>query len=190
MGFFPFCGERDCVDCDPRQHPDNRFPAGDGYSAGMDDDARRLIAQHGLEPHLEGGRYRRIHASTVEVEANGHRRPAMTAIRYLLAAGERNRWHRVDADEAWHWQQGGVLELWQFDADRGALARTRLGRLPDGDGVSCIVPAGTWQSAHAGDEAVLVVCTVAPGFVWEGFELLPDDGDAARELRRLGALHR
>jgi len=156
----------------------------------MDDSARKLIETLRLEPHPEGGRYRRIHASTVEVEANGHRRPAMTAIHYLLAAGECSRWHRVDADEAWHWQQGGVLELWQFDAGRGALARTRLGPWPDGDGVSCIVPAGMWQSAHARGEAALVVCTVAPGFVWEGFELLPDDGDAARELRRLGALHR
>lgn len=156
----------------------------------MDDDARRLIALHGLEPHPEGGHYRRIHASAVEVEANGRRRPAMTAIRYLLAAGERSRWHRVDADEAWHWQQGGVLELRQFDAGRGALARTRLGPSPAGDGVSHIVPAGTWQSAHAGGAAALVVCTVAPGFVWEGFELLPEGDDAARELRRLGALHR
>ncbi|TWT20286.1 cupin domain-containing protein [Luteimonas marina] len=156
----------------------------------MDDLAKTLIETLELEPHPEGGHYRRIHASAIEVEANGHRRPAMTAIRYLLAAGECSRWHRVDADEAWHWQQGGVLELRQFDEDRRVLARTRLGPSPQGDGASCIVPAGRWQCAQAGDEAVLVACTVAPGFVWEGFELLPDDGDAARELRRLGALHR
>lgn len=169
---------------------DCRGASPDDCLTAMDDPTGKLIETLELEPHPEGGHYRRIHASTVEVEANGHLRPAMTAIRYLLAAGERSRWHRVDADEAWHWQQGGVLELWQFDAHRRALARARLGPSPDGEGVSHIVPAGTWQSAHAGGEAALVVCTVAPGFVWEGFELLPDGGEAARELRRLGALHR
>ena len=154
----------------------------------VQDQARLLIERHGLQPHPEGGHYRRVHASGIEVDANGHRRPAMTAIRYLLAAGERSAWHRVDADEAWHWQQGGVLELLQFDATRGALSRTRLGS-PDGGPMSCIVPAGTWQSAFAPDDTVLVMCTVAPGFVWEGFELLDPGGDVARRLARLDALH-
>ncbi|MBP6797330.1 MAG: cupin domain-containing protein [Luteimonas sp.] len=151
--------------------------------------ARLLIERHGLQPHPEGGHYRRVHASGVEVEASGRRRPAMTAIRYLLAAGERSAWHRVDADEAWHWQQGGTLDLRQFEASTGALSRTRLGPPAEGGQVSCIVPAGAWQSAFAPDDAVLVMCTVAPGFVWEGFELLDAASDVARELARLGALH-
>jgi len=154
----------------------------------MDETTRTLIARHRLEPHPEGGHYRRTHASAVEVEANGHRRPAMTAILYLLEAAGRSAWHRVDADEAWHWQQGGALELLQFDAQSGALSSARLGPPPEGR-ASCIVPAGTWQSAFAPDEAVLVTCTVAPGFVWEGFELLDAAGDVARRLARLGALH-
>lgn len=65
------------------------------------------------------------------------------------------------------------------------MSRHRLGPVPNGDGVSCIVPAGTWQSARARDVHVLVICTVAPGFVWEGFELLDPAGDLARELARL-----
>ncbi|HRN62460.1 MAG TPA: cupin domain-containing protein, partial [Luteimonas sp.] len=102
----------------------------------------------------------------------------------------RSRWHRVDADEAWHWQQGGALELLQFDAAGGKLSRTRLGPSAGGErALSCIVPAGTWQSAIAADEAVLVTCTVAPGFVWEGFELLDAASEVAWELARLGALH-
>lgn len=154
----------------------------------MDELARALIRLHGLEPHPEGGHYRRIHASAVEVEARGLRRPAMTAIRYLLGAGQRSAWHRVDADEAWHWEQGGPLELLQFEPTAGVLSRTRLGPAPDGEALSCIVPAGTWQSARAWAEAVLVQCAVAPGFVWEGFELLAPDSDVARELQRRGVV--
>ena len=154
----------------------------------MDEVARELIRLHGLEPHPEGGHYRRIHASAVEVEDKGLRRPAMTAIRYLLCAEERSAWHRVDADEAWHWQQGGPLELLQFDAPGGVLSRTRLAPAPDGEALSCIVPAGTWQSARAMAGAVLVQCTVAPGFVWAGFELLQPESDVARDLRRRGVV--
>ncbi len=155
----------------------------------MDDSARALIERHGLVPHPEGGHYRRVHASAAEVAAHGRRRPAMTAIHYLLAAGERSAWHRVDGDEAWHWQQGGALDLLQFEAATGLLSRTRLGPAPDGERVSCIVPAGIWQSAYAPGEAVLVSCTVAPGFVWEGFELLDPASPLAGELQRLETLH-
>ena len=158
------------------------------YSRRMPATAQQWIDALGLRPHPEGGYFRRHHASALEVEVAGKLRRAMTAIHYLLMAGERSRWHRVDADEAWHWQQGGTLELLQFDATGGALSRTRLGP-PGGAQVSCIVPAGTWQSAFAPNEAVLVMCTVAPGFVWEGFELLDAGSDVAQRLARLDVLH-
>ena len=158
------------------------------YSGRMPATAQQWIDALGLQPHPEGGYFRRHHASALEVEVAGRLRPAMTAIHYLLATGERSRWHRVDADEAWHWQQGGTLDLLQFDATSGTLSRTRLGP-PDGGQMSCIVPAGIWQSAFAPDEAVLVTCTVAPGFVWEGFELLDPRGEVAQRLARLDALH-
>jgi len=154
----------------------------------MDALALELIARHGLEPHPEGGHYRRFHASRIEVEHNGLRRPASTAIHYLLAAGERSAWHRIDADEAWHWQQGGVLELLQFDEARGTLSRTRLGPGPDGEGLCRIVPAGTWQAASAARGSALVVCSVAPGFAWQGFEMLDPRSDTARALERLGVV--
>ncbi|MDH5835577.1 cupin domain-containing protein [Luteimonas kalidii] len=150
----------------------------------------QLIATLGLEPHPEGGYFRRFHESRQQVHVDGAPRPALTAIHYLLAPGERSRWHRVDADETWHWQQGGTLELERYDAANGALSRHRLAPTPAGDGTSCIVPAGQWQSAHAGGAAVLVVCTVAPGFVWEGFELLDPASKIGRELWRRGAVQR
>ncbi len=152
------------------------------------DDARRLIADLGLEPHPEGGHFRRFHASAAEVECNGRRRPGMTAIHYLLQRGERSQWHRVDADEAWHWQQGDALALLQFDASTGSFFRIRLGQ-DEGMARSHIVPAGNWQSAMPLGDHALAICTVAPGFVWEGFELLDPDSALAKELRRAETLH-
>ena len=37
------------------------------------------------------------------------------------------------------------------------------------------MPAHAWQSADTLGDWTLVGCTVAPGFVWEGFELAPKD---------------
>lgn len=97
--------------------------------------------------------------------------------------------HRVDADEAWRWRQGDALELLQFDASAGRLSRTRIGPGADDAVPACTVPAGVWQAARPLGAHALVVCTVRPGFVWEGFEMLDPDGAVAGELRRLGALH-
>jgi len=153
----------------------------------MDPTARRLIDQMQLSPHPEGGHYRRVHESSVSVEHGGHRRPALTAIQFLLAQGEASRWHRVDADETCHWQDGGPLALQEFDADTGELARVRLDSAARGGPAMHVVRAGRWQAARPLAAYTLVACTVAPGFVWEGFAMLDPSGDIAHALRRAGA---
>lgn len=156
----------------------------------MADSARHWIDALGLVPHPEGGHYRRIHASATEVVVRGLRRPAMTAIRYLLEAGTRSAWHRVDADESWHWDAGGALELLLHREGSDAVDVHVLGPAAAGYATTHIVPAGVWQSARALDRHALVTCVVAPGFVWEGFELLPQESALAADLSRLGALQR
>lgn len=148
----------------------------------MNETAAGLIACLGLEPHPEGGHYRRIHESAVR--SNG--RPVVTGIRFLLAGGEASRWHRVDGDECWHWQQGGVLELLTFDERGGGLQRQLLG--PDAAGVEPmrVVPADVWQAARPLGDFALVACTVSPGFVWEGFRLMASDDPLAVPLRDAG----
>jgi len=153
----------------------------------MDPTARRLIDQMQLSPHPEGGHYRRVHASSVWVEHGGHRRPALTAIQFLLAQGEASRWHRVDGDETWHWQDGGPLELHEFDADTGELATVRLDSAARGGPAMHVVRAGRWQAARPLAAYTLVACTVAPGFVWEGFALLDQASDVGCALRGAGA---
>jgi predicted cupin superfamily sugar epimerase len=68
---------------------------------------QEIIAALGMQPHPEGGHF---------VETWRHNSPdggrgAGTAIYYLLQAGERSHWHRVDAAEIWHWYAGAPLEL-------------------------------------------------------------------------------
>ncbi len=147
------------------------------------------IERLGLEPHPEGGRYRRFHTSALHVAGGHGPRPAMTALQYLLGPREGNAWQRVDADECWHWA-GGALELRQHVPGSGVVERVRLG--PAGTrGHACwIVPAGAWQTSRALADAALVTCVVAPGFVRERFDLLDARSPLAGELTRLAVLQR
>jgi hypothetical protein len=125
-----------------------------------------IIRKLELRPHPEGGWYRQTWAGPlVEGRASG------TAILFLLRAGERSHWHRVDADEIWLWHAGAPLVL-----SLGAEAATDIWLGPDvlGDQVvQTVVPAGRWQAARSTGEWTLVSCTVSPGFRFAGFELAP-----------------
>lgn len=127
--------------------------------------AAAIIAQLDLAPHPEGGFYR----ETVRLPAVSGDRSAMTAILFLLDAGQRSHWHRVDAAELWLWHAGAPLALRLHGA-----APILLGSdLAAGNQPQALVPAGTWQAAEAGEAWALVSCVVAPGFDFAGFELAP-----------------
>ena len=124
-----------------------------------------------LRPHPEGGHYRETFRDPRH-DADG--RALSTAIYFLLAAGERSHWHRIDAVEIWHWHAGAALTL-QI-ADGNALTTVRLGvDLAAGERPQAVVPAGAWQTAESLGAWTLVGCTVAPGFAFSGFELAPPD---------------
>lgn len=139
--------------------PDLRDPAAD---------PRAIIAALGLRPHPEGGHYREMWRAP----AREGERPAGTAILFLLMAGERSHWHRVDAAETWHWHAGAALTL-RLSTGRGE-STVRVGPdLSAGESLLGHVPAGMWQAAESLGAWTLVSCTVCPGFRFEGFELAP-----------------
>ncbi|MGV7173573.1 cupin domain-containing protein [Xanthomonas axonopodis] len=146
--------------------------------------AAALIRSLDLAPHPEGGHYRRIHASARQVTDNGQTRPAMTAIRFLLSAGECSEWHRVDAEETWHWQLGDALELLIYDTCTEQVQRVIVDAAERGEPMH-VVPAGCWQAARSLGDFTLVGCTVSPGFVWEGFALLDKASPLAARLATL-----
>ena len=130
--------------------------------------AEDIIALLRLEPHPEGGHYRQ----TWVAETAPGARPSGTCIYFLLKAGERSHWHRVDADEIWLWHAGAPLELSISANDTGPRLDHRRG--PDLLGQErpqIIVPAQHWQAAGSHGDWTLVSCTVSPGFRFEGFEL-------------------
>lgn len=145
----------------------------------MSIDADDIVQQLRLQPHPEGGHFRRIYESTARVQALGRERPVLTAIQYLLEAGQVSQWHRIDAEECWHWQRGGAIELRTCDP---ATARFHAVVLGSNAQAMHVVPTGVWQSARPLGGWSLVACTVSPGFVWEGFELLQPGSEWAARL--------
>lgn len=134
--------------------------------------ASAVIDHLGLFPHPEGGWY----AETWRAESHNRARPSASAILYLLAAGERSHWHRVDAAEIWQYSAGDPLELRTWAAEDSSVMTHRLG-----DGTTAeagvpqvVVPAGAWQAARPLGAWTLVGCIVSPAFEFAGFELAPD----------------
>jgi predicted cupin superfamily sugar epimerase len=131
--------------------------------------AQQIIAALKLQRHPEGGWFR----ETFRHLPNGEGRGASTAIFYLLQAGEVSHWHRVDADEIWHFYAGQSLEL-SLSEDGRSTRRLILGSdLLREQTPQIVVPAGVWQSARPLGAFTLVGCTVAPAFEFSGFELAP-----------------
>lgn len=136
----------------------------------MATDAPATALALGLEPHPEGGWFRRTWTSQVTVETPRGTRPTATAIHYLLAAGQSSRWHLVMSDELWLWHGPGSLVVTLGgggeEPDAAATTEVRLGPAASaGERAQCLVPAGTWQSAQlVGETECLVTCVVSPGF--------------------------
>jgi len=130
-----------------------------------------------LKPHPEGGHFR----ETFRDEREHAGRAVSTGIYFLLAAGEASRWHRIDAAEVWHFYAGAPLRL-TLSADGKATREERLGPdLAAGERPQAVVPARCWQAARSLGAWTLVGCTVAPGFVFETFEMAPPDWEPTGE---------
>lgn len=133
--------------------------------------ADEIIDRLQLEPHPEGGHYRQ----TWRDEPVGDGRGVGTAIYFLLRAGERSAWHRVDADELWHFHSGDALVLRVSPDDDTVSTTIRLGAaLDEGQEPQARVPRRWWQSAESTGAWTLVSCTVSPAFHFDGFELAPE----------------
>lgn len=145
--------------------------------------AAELIRLLDLKPHPEGGHFREIFRSPRSVRPADGRgdRSALTAILFLLPAGESSRWHRLESDEVWHHYEGDPLELFVLG---GALERCERRLLGAGHGPVAEVPAGCWQAARPAGAYALAGCTVGPGFDFADFRMLADDPAAAETLRR------
>lgn len=130
-----------------------------------------------LKPHPEGGYYREIYRAEGEIPksslANSHKgsRNYSTSIYYLLQGRDTSRFHRIASDEQWIHVAGTDLTVYAIDPE-GKCHRFNLGKSQDHEPF-CVLPAGWWFGAKPVNKEsfTLAVCTVAPGFDFEDFEM-------------------
>ncbi|XP_071949033.1 uncharacterized protein [Antedon mediterranea] len=127
-----------------------------------------VIAELGLEGHVEGGYFKETYHSENS-----------SAIYFLLSKDSRHKWHRIiGRDEIWHFYAGGPLEVSVANPDGVLLGRHVLGpNLTQGHKVQLMIPANHWQVARCldGCDWTLVGCTVSPPFEYEHLELAGPD---------------
>lgn len=141
--------------------------------------ARELINQLELEPHPEGGWFREVYRSTEAIDGRAlperfeGSRCFATSIYYLLTSNDFSAFHRIAADELWHFYTGSSITIHTIDAGGNYLPVT-LGCNPErNQAFQATVPHGTFFAADVdtADSFALVGCTVAPGFEFGDFEL-------------------
>lgn len=141
--------------------------------------AEELIELLEMQPHIEGGWYKADGPFGLDLarvalpEAYSSGRNSASRIYYMLKKGEESRWHILKSAEAWLWHMGGSLETTLGGGkDRPeAAVKLHLGpRLEQGESLSTVIPAQTWQTTRVvNGEYALVSCIVTPAFHEDDF---------------------
>ena len=152
----------------------------------MDDTVAEIVERFELQPHPEGGYFREVYRSSVEIEHPGvpasapRSRRAGSLIYFLLGGTDFSAFHRVRwTDEIWHLYAGGPIELHMLTSSGAHSVHTIAANLDLAAEPTLVVPAGTWQAARLApscppDRAwAFGGCSVAPAFEFTDFEM-PD----------------
>ena len=132
-----------------------------------------------LSAHPEGGYFRETYRAEEKIahralpdRFNGDRNYS-TAIHFLLKGNQKSLFHRIQADEMWHFYDGSGLDIYEIDGE-GILTVHKLGLdLEEGQTPQVLIKAGNWFGARVNkpDSFCLAGCTVSPGFDFEDFQL-------------------
>jgi predicted cupin superfamily sugar epimerase len=114
-------------------------------------------------------------------------RSALTAIYFLLMAGEHSCWHQVLSDEIWSHLEGDALELLTFEAGAEVTSTLTLGEYEVRVASPIhVIPSGVWQAARPLGEYALLGCYVAPGFDFSDFRMARDFPEISRRIAQQG----
>jgi predicted cupin superfamily sugar epimerase len=159
----------------------------------MDRRVAELIDHHGFEPlPVEGTLFASTYRSAADTVDGAPVGTAMIGM-YAHDPASRSLFHRLPADEIWHFYGGDPIRLVLLHED-GTSGDVWLGHdHRAGQHVQFIVAAGTWQAGelHPDGTYGLFGCTMAPGFTGAGFvaatrtELLASHPDRAADIERL-----
>lgn len=132
-----------------------------------------LINHLQLQPHIEGGYYRRFYQNSKEITIGNKVRPLSTSILYLLEGEATSHFHRLQSDELWFFHEGCDIILHQFD-EHYLYKTSKLGTATSETHPQLLISGGVIFGAELSDKSsyALVSCMVSPGFDFNDYELL------------------
>lgn len=146
--------------------------------------AEQWIKELDLEPHPEGGYFKRTDLSDETHTREDHPLPLYTNIYFLLTADNPSHFHKLLSDELWFYHAGNPLTVHSLSAD-GSYNKTLLSLdTNSGHQLHHTVSAGTIFGSTVDEGYALVSCTVVPGFDFADFKLYTKE-----ELRSLYPNH-
>lgn len=150
--------------------------------------AREIIEYLNLDPHPEGGYFKRTYESDVlaSVGPQGAKRKLLTCIYYLLTKDSPIGHLHKNRSEIVHFFQKGAPINYTLVSPEGDLSETILGPSIDrGQQLQLIVPPGWWKASElvSGDYG-LISEAVSPGFEEEDMRFITKS-----EVNRLPDAH-
>lgn len=132
-----------------------------------------------LQKHPEGGYFKEVYRAGELIKKehlpdrySGDRNYS-TSIYFLITSENYSAFHKIKSDETWHFYYGSPLTLHVLDKE-GKYSRIKIGNNPDnGEVFQYTVSRGDWFAASVDekDSYALLGRTVAPGFLFDDFEL-------------------
>ncbi len=132
-----------------------------------------------LQKHPEGGYFKEVYRASELIKKehlpdrySGDRNYS-TSIYFLITSENYSAFHKIKSDETWHFYYGSPLTLHVLDKE-GKYSRIKIGNNPgNGEVFQYTVSRGDWFAASVDekDSYALLGCTVAPGFLFDDFEL-------------------
>ena len=137
-------------------------------------DKKSIIQLLRLQPHMEGGYFRRTYHSELAASiTDTDTRPLMTSIYYLLTDDSPiGYFHRNRSDIIHYWHAGSALNYLLINL-QGEFTTAVLGpNIAEGEQLQLIVPGGYWKASHLTQgEYGLLSEAVAPGFDYDDMVL-------------------
>ena len=141
----------------------------------MNRTAASIIKKLKLKKHPEGGYFSETYRSPISVGKNqlkkkfSGRRNLSTSIYFLLCGKSFSSFHKLKADEVWHFYSGVHLNIYIIQKS-GRLKKIILGKNHQ---YQTVIKAEQWFAAEVSEPNyfTLAGCTVSPGFDFRDFEL-------------------
>lgn len=123
--------------------------------------ADKFIQKFEMEPHPEGGYYKRTCLSTDN---------AFSSILFLLVKDNFSAFHKIASDEQWNWYYGDAIVIHEIDT-KGEYHQTILS--DEHINFQYAVKGGHWFASECIGEHgfALCGCTVIPAFSFDNFML-------------------